>query len=359
MTIVEIAKEAGVSIATVSRVLNNGSVSAKKRSLVEAVIEKHKFQPNLLARGLINRQSETIGLITHGISNHFNMDFIQVVERHCNDMGYLLFVCICESKDPPEMERLFLNDLIARQVNGIILHDSFSENYDSGFLSHIAKQIPLVIIHSFNSSQDINSVEVDQVLGMRKVMTHLIDLGHRDILFLRGPNAPVSSIATTQADRPSSRGPNSNSYDSKEEVWREALAAVGSPPPPESRIVIAKGNMEEGILETEERIDALFSSGRVPTAIFGCNDIMATGALNAARKHGIPVPERLSVVGHDNTILAASGRITSVDLKTQSVGHASIDLLLHAMSEEDKEPRRLIISPDLVIRNSTGPVASS
>lgn len=337
MTIVEIAKEAGVSIATVSRVLNNGSVSAEKRALVEAVIEKHKFTPNLLARGLINKQSETIGLITHGISNHFNMDFIQVVERHCNDMGQLLFVCICEGKDPPETERLFLNDLVARQVSGVILHDSFPENYASGFLSHISKRIPLVIIHSFNSCHDINSVEVDQVLGMRKVMTHLIDLGHRDILFLRGPN--------------------SISYDSKEEVWREALSAVGAPPPPESRIVIENGNAEEGILETEERIDALFASGRVPTAIFGCNDIMASGALNAARKRGVAVPERLSIVGHDNTILAASGRITSVDLKTQSVGHASIDLLLHAMSQEDKEPRRLIISPDLVIRGSTGPAA--
>jgi LacI family transcriptional regulator len=146
-------------------------------------------------------------------------------------------------------------------------------------------------------------------------------------------------------------------YDSKEEVWREALAAAGAPPPPENRIVIANGNAEDGILEAEEKVDALLRSGRVPTAIFGCNDIMATGALNAARRNGIAVPERLSIVGHDNTILAASGRFTSVDLKIQSVGHASIDLLLHAMNGEDKEPRRLIISPELVFRNSTAPAA--
>jgi DNA-binding LacI/PurR family transcriptional regulator len=335
MTIVEIAKEAGVSIATVSRVLNNGSVSVNKRALVEAVIEKYKFTPNLLARGLINKQSETIGLLTHGISNHFNMDFIQVVERHCNEMGNLLFVCICEGSDPIETERRFLNDLVARQVNGIILHDSFPENYESGFLSYIAKRIPLVIIQSFGSCYDINTVEVDQVLGMRKVMKHLIDLGHRDILFLRGPV--------------------SISYDSKETVWREALAAVGAPPPPENRIVVPDGNTEDGILESEELLDAMFKGGRIPTAVFGCNDIMAMGALNAARKNGIDVPGRLSIVGHDNTILAASGRFTSVDLKTHSVGHASFDLLVHAMDGTDKEPRRLIISPELVLRNSTGP----
>jgi LacI family transcriptional regulator len=250
-------------------------------------------------------------------------------------MGNLLFVCICEGPSQVENEVRFLNDLVARQVNGIILHDSFPENYASGFLSHIARRIPLVMVHSFNSCDDINSVEVDQVLGMRKVMRHLIDLGHRDVLFLRGPLG--------------------NTFDSKEAVWREALEAVGAAPPPENRIVVDEGNTEDGILETEERLDAMFRSGRVPTAIFGCNDIMATGALNAARRNGIGIPDRLSLVGHDNTILAASGRFTSVDLKTQSVGHASIDLLLHAMNTVDKEPRRLIISPELAYRNSTGP----
>jgi LacI family transcriptional regulator len=338
MTIVEIAKEAGVSIATVSRVLNNGSVSAEKRKRVEAVIEKYKFAPNLLARGLINRQSETIGLITRSISNHFHMDFIQVVERRCDEMGHLLFVCICEGENLVENERRFLNDLVARQVNGIILHDPFPDNYDSGFLSHIAKQMPLVIVHSLDSCDDINSVEVDQVLGMKKVMKHLIDLGHRDVLFLRG-----------------ALGNTFDTYDSKEAVWRGALTAVGAPPPPESRIVIREGNTENGILESEERLDMLFKSGRVPTAIFACNDIMATGALTAARNNGIGVPDRLSLVGHDNTILAASGRFTSVDLKTQSVGHASIDLLSYAMNGIDKEPRRLIITPELVFRSSTGP----
>ena len=335
MTIIEIAKEAGVSIATVSRVLNNGSVSAAKRAKVEAVIEKNKFTPNLLARGLINRRSETIGLITHSVSNHFHMDFIQVVERRCDEMGQLLFVCICEGEKLVENERRFLTDLVARQVNGIILHDPFPDNYKSGFLSHVAKQIPLIIVHSFGSCDDINSVEVDQELGMRKAMRHLIDLGHRDILFLRGAIG--------------------NTYDSKEGVWRNELTAIGAPPPPESRIVIANGNTEEGILESEERLDALFRGGRVPTAIFACNDIMATGALNAARNNDIPVPERLSLVGHDNTILAASGRFTSVDLKTQSVGHASVDLLAYAMDGVDKEPRRLIITPELVFRSSTGP----
>jgi DNA-binding LacI/PurR family transcriptional regulator len=335
MTIIEIAKEAGVSVATVSRVLNNGPVSAEKKARVEAVIEKHKFSPNALARGLINKQSQTIGLIVHGITNHFHMDFIQVVERHCTAVGYLLFVCICEGENQAEIERRFLGDLLARQVNGVILHEVTPENYESGLVAHLAKKIPLVMIHTFDAKGEINSVEVDQVLGMRKVMSHLMDLGHRDIFFLRGRYG--------------------HSYDSKERIWRETLAEAGAPPPPEALVVIEEGNAEEGILEAEDRLDAVFKGGRVPTAIFGCNDIMATGALNAARKNGIAVPERLSIVGHDNTILAASGHLTSVDLKTVSVGHASIDLLTYAIGGTDTEPRRLILTPDLVLRSSTGP----
>jgi LacI family transcriptional regulator len=337
MTIIEIAKEAGVSVATVSRVLNDGPVSAEKRARVEAVIEKHRFTPNVLARGLISRQSQTIGLIVHGITNHFHMDFIQVVERHCTEMGYLLFVCICEGGVMAEIERRFLEDLVARQVNGIILHEVTPENFSSGLVAHVAGQVPLVMVHTFDAQGEINSVEVDQAQGMKKVMRHLMDLGHRDILFLRGRFG--------------------HSYDSKEAVWREALAEAGSPPPPDALVVIEEGNAEEGILETEERLDAMFRSGRAPTAIFGCNDIMATGALNAARRNGIDVPGRLSLVGHDNTILAASGRFSSVDLKTGSVGHASIDLLRYAMDGEDTEPRRLIITPELVLRSSTGPAA--
>ena len=96
MTIVEIAREAGVSIATVSRVLNNGPVSSEKRAKVEAVITKYKFSPSVQARSMVSRQSDAIGLITHGISNHFNLDFIEVVERRYSEMDFLLYVCICQ-----------------------------------------------------------------------------------------------------------------------------------------------------------------------------------------------------------------------------------------------------------------------
>ena len=336
MTIVEIAREAGVSIATVSRVLNNGPVSADKRSKVEAIITKYRFAPSVQARSMISKQSEAIGLITHGISNHFNLDFIEVVERRYSEMDFLLYVCICQREKQRENEERYLHNLVSRQVNGIILHDATPENYQSGLIQHIAGQVPLVVVHSLPSCEGVNSVGVDQEMGMRRVMDHLIDLGHRDIVFIRGGIG--------------------YSFDTKEVVWRECLKAAGITPSDENIIVIPEGNSEFGIVQTEEQVrEFLAGRAQAPTAIFGCNDIMATGALHALRSLDLRVPEDVSLVGHDNTILAASGRFSSVDLKTPSVGHAAIDLLTYAMNGVDKEPRRIIISPEIIHRNSTGP----
>jgi LacI family transcriptional regulator len=336
MTIHEIAQEAGVSIATVSRVLNNGPVSPDKKAKVEAVIAKHRFTPSLQARGLVNRQSDAIGLITHGIMNHFNLDFIEVVERRFSEMDLLLYVCICQREKQRENEERYLHNLVSRQVNGIILHDANPDNYHSGLIQHIASIVPLVMVHSLPEAEGVNSVGVDQELGMRRVMEHLLDLGHRDILFLRGAVG--------------------YSYETKCQVWSRCLEESGIPAPAENVVVVPEGNSEEGIGQAEELVFGFISQrGRPPTAIFGCNDIMAAGALNAVRKLGLSVPEDVSIVGHDNTILAASGSFTSVDLKTASVGHAAIDLLSYAMNGADKEPRRVIITPEVIHRGSTGP----
>jgi LacI family transcriptional regulator len=332
MNILDIAKEAGVSTATVSRVLNNGPVSAEKRTRVLEIIERNKFLPNENARGISRNQTETIGLITHGISNHFHTEFIEVIERRCSELGLLMFVCISQRENQLETERKHLQNLIARRVKGILLHDPTPENYDSGFLSYIAKQIPLVIVHSFHPCTDINTVNVDQSFGMELVMRHLTELGHRDIMFIRGGFG--------------------HSFDIKEEVWRRYLGSMGTPT--ENIVTIEEGNSELGILSTEEKVSALLDQGRIPTAIFGCNDIMASGALNAARKHALRVPEDISIVGHDNTILATSSHLSSVDLKTQSVGHAAIDLLAYAMNGSDTEPRRVIITPEFIDRGSAG-----
>jgi len=165
-------------------------------------------------------------------------------------------------------------------------------------------------------------------------MDHLLGCGHKNVAFVRGLVG--------------------FSYDIKESAWRDSLTRAGVPSTDHQLIVVEDGNTEAAIALTREELTARFRSGPVPTAVFACNDLMAMGALEAAAKVGLKVPEDLSIVGHDNTVLAVHGRLTSVDLKMRSLGLAAADLLNHTMGGVDNEPRRVMFVPDLVIRESTG-----
>lgn len=331
MTITDIAREAGVSTATVSRVINRLSVSEEKRARVEEAVKKLNYTPNAMARGLMSKSSRAIGVLTTSMSNQYYMEITEAIERRFRDMGFMQFLC-CTEGDQAQ-ERRYLNDLIARQVDGVIVIDPANENVASGFLKQTAVRIPLVLIHSIPSLADIDSVVIDQPLGMARVMEHLIHLGHRDIAFVRGRIG--------------------FSYDIKEKAWREALNQLGAPPAEDRLVVVEDGNTEAAIGLVREDLARRFQNGPVPTALFACNDLMAMGALEAATRAGLRVPEDLSIVGHDNTILAFHGRLTSVDLKMRSLGLAAADLLNHTIEGRDAEPRRVMLVPDLVLREST------
>lgn len=331
MTITDIAREAGVSTATVSRVMNHQSVSTDKRERVEAAIKKLDYTPNPLARGLMNKSSRVIGVLTTSMSNQYYMEITEAVERRFRTKGFMQFLC-CTEGDQGE-ERRYLNDLIARQVDGIIVIDPANENVESGFLKATAGRIPLVLIHSIPTLTDIASVIIDQPLGMVRVMDHLLALGHRDVAFLRGRLG--------------------FSYDIKERAWREALGRVGVVPPDDRLLVVEDGNTEAAVELVRQTLTERFRTSPPPTALFACNDLMAMGALEAAAQAGLRVPEDLSIVGHDNTILAVHGRLTSVDLKMRSLGLAAADLLNHLIEGGDDEPRRVLFTPDLVLRQTT------
>ena len=176
---------------------------------------------------------------------------------------------------------------------------------------------------------------------MLRVMRQLWADGHRSIAFLRGAVG--------------------HSYDIKEERWRSFLEDKSCPPPPGHLLSIAQGNTEEAIPLAREACLALLGgpAAERPSAIFACNDLMALGVMAAANTLGLRIPQELSLIGHDNTVLAltSSPPLSSVDLKMRSLGNAAVDLLLHAMNPADPEPRRILIEPELVIRGSSGPRA--
>jgi DNA-binding LacI/PurR family transcriptional regulator len=336
MTLQEVASEAGVSIATVSRMLNNLSVRPDSRKKIEDALARLDPTGALVTRGPNSKQSKAIGVLNPSISNSYFMEIDEAIEHRLSEEGFMMF--LCSTGDNYSHERKRLNDMLSRKVDGIIIIDPYNENYTSGFLQSIARKLPLALVHSNESIHDLNSVIIDQALAMLKVMEMLWGLGHRDIAFLRA-----------------SAG---YSYDIKQRVWEDYLRRNGIAAKP-GRIINVDGerrSFEEVLRSAEEKIFSALSEEGHPTAIFACNDTMALGSLHATQRLGIRVPEDVSIVGYDNTFLAigAGTPITSVDMKMNSLGNAAVDLLFHAMNGRDPEPRRILIKPELILRASTG-----
>lgn len=339
MNIEDIARESGVSIATVSRVLNGKSVRSDSRIRVEAAIKKLNFVPNAFARGLMSKRSMTIGTLITSMTNSYYMEITEVIENRFQEKDMMLF--LCSTDGDYAHEKASLQNLVSRQVDGIIVIDPSMENYENDLFHSIARQIPLVLIHSWNEFSGLNSVFIDQHRGMLQAMNYLYDLGHRRIGFVRSASS-------------------SHSYSIKENCWREFLAERGEAPGDDLLIKLPEGNTEQAISHARDACASVLRrpADKRPTAIFACNDLMALGVFAAAHDLGIAVPEGLSIIGHDNTVLALNSYppMSTIDLKMRNLGNAAADLLLYAMenpSRDAGEARSLSVDPELVIRNST------
>ncbi|MFZ4616730.1 MAG: LacI family DNA-binding transcriptional regulator [Rectinemataceae bacterium] len=334
-TIHDIAKEAGVSIASVSRVLNELPVREETMKKVQAAVRKLEYVPNFFARGLSGAESRSIGVLITSMTNSYYMEITEAIERRLRERDFTLLLCSTDLDEA--LERRYLKEHMSRRVDGCIVIDPAIGNVRSGFFKGMAAQLPLVLVQPDPDIRDLHSVIVDQREGMHEVMDYFIAQKHEDIAFVRGLVG--------------------YSYDIKEEVWRARLVGQGQEARQDRIVGIPDGNVAEAIAESEAAVSKLLSVSPRPSAIFCCNDLMARGAMKAAARAGIPVPQELSICGHDNSILAISGStgLSSVDLKMRSQGRSAVDLLFQAMEGKDPEPRRILIAPQLVIRDSTGP----
>ena len=336
LTIKDIAREAGVSIATVSRVLNHKSVRPDSQLRVEAAIKKLDYTPNTIAQGLMGKQTKAVGVMVTSLTNQYYMEITEVIEKRTAAEGSMLVLCSTDGDH--NQEKAYLKSLVARQVDGIIIVDPSLENYKNGLFADIARRTPLVLIHSYPGFSGFNIVSIDQYLGMGKVMEYLWNDGHRRIAFLRGHHG--------------------YSYDIKEQCWRDFLRKKDQVPREEDLIVVEQGNTEDAIPQVQNSFRGIFERdpGERPTAVFACNDLMASAVMNKAISMGLSIPGDVSVVGHDNTAVSQYSFLpmTTVDLKLGSLANAAADLLRHAMDPLDPEPRRVLLEPEIVIRASSG-----
>ncbi|MGG7186215.1 LacI family DNA-binding transcriptional regulator, partial [Clostridium butyricum] len=329
ITIQDVAEKANVSVATVSRVMNgNYPVKAETRETVLKVIKELNYIPNMRARELTKQKSTTIGVVVPSINNMFFTELVYGIENELKTNS-LSIILACTNGDSDE-EQKCVNNLISRNVSGIIVAGPGTENIKAKFYDNISHKIPLVFINSEYMDSNISYVSNDEASGAKIALNYLLDNNHKDILFVRGKD--------------------SYSYDIKEKIYKEIMAKNFD----SSKIInIGNGNTSDTVDNTMNIfLDILNNSSS--TAVFACNDLMAVGVLNACKKLGIKVPNEISIIGYDNIPLSkfVEPKLTTMDQNMFFLGANAAQLLVEKIDCDNKFSKRIILNNSLVERET-------
>jgi DNA-binding LacI/PurR family transcriptional regulator len=343
ITMTELARLVGVCPATVSRVLNeSGPVSEKTRARVLAGVERYHYQPNELARGLVNGRSRTVGVIVSRLDNPFYAAVLMGIERALGTAGYSWLLGL--STHDAARERQHLQELRKRKVDGLILNPALAADgqYPNADLIHALRRdgVPLVVLHDYFRETNTHSVAYDIFGGVCQAIDHLVALGHRRIGFVSPVwRSPVSEVG----------GPNHRVRGYILGLNRHGLVfdPVLTAPAPET---LAGG---------AEAARRLMTLDRPPTALLTHNDTVAVGVMHGLREAGRRVPEDVSVVGFDDTEICdyLPTPLTSVSLPKEELGRHAVRLVLAAIERaaDAQAPLEGISLPTtLVVRASTG-----
>jgi LacI family transcriptional regulator len=331
-TMKRIAGELGVSITTVSKVLNNrADISEATRSRVLAKVEELGYKRNAVARSLSLRRSHTLGIVIPDLMHSFFVEIIAGIEPVASTRGYGLL--LCSSSENPEKEQSELEMLRSRQVDGIVLASAHGSGI-TDLLQQLTKQGTTLVMIDRDDHPSVKCHRVltdDERVG-HLATDHLLDLGRRAIAHIGGP-------AIAHAKR-------------REKGWRDALRARGIKPLDEW--IVRGGFMEsEGyqamkrLLEVRPKVDAVFAA----------NDPSAIGAMKAIWEAGLRVPDDIAVVGVGDIALGDLLRVplTTVGWSRTDQGRHAAELMLNSLDEDnDAEPQRIIIPPRLIARESSG-----
>ncbi len=318
----DVAKAAGVSVATVSRAFSDkAAVAESTRRHVLAVAERLGYSPDPAARRLTTGRSGTIGLIVPDLSNPFFADVAKGVQRRARDQRRSIFV-----SDTDEQARLEVEAVrhLARQVDGLIWA---SPRTPDDALAEVDAGVPVVLLH--RSAPGWWGVSADYREGMRQVLVNLHALGHRTVAFASGPAGSWSGRQRLEGLRAAAADLDVD------------LLELGSVSP-----------TVDGGLAAADLVLATAA-----TALVAYNDAVGLGAMARLSARGVAVPDDLSVVGCDNTILARHTipPLTTLDVPRFEAGEVALSLLEQQMDEPDADPVTQVLATSLVIRGTTAP----
>ena len=330
-TMKRIAGELGVSITTVSKVLNNhADIGAATRSRVLAKVEELGYQRNAVARSLSLRRTHTLGIVIPDLMHSFFVEIIAGIEPVASSRGYGLL--LCSSSEDPRKERAELELLRGRQVDGVVLASAHASG-NTDMLQQLAKQGTTIVMIDRDDHPSVKCHRVvtdDEQVG-RLATAHLVETGRRAVAHIGGP-------AIVHAKR-------------RERGWRETLKARGIKASDDW--MVRGGFMESDGHRAMQRLLAL--RPRVD-AVFAANDPAAIGAMKAIWEAGLRVPEDIAVVGVGDIALGDLLRVplTTVGWSRREQGRHAAELLLNGIDREEDPPQRIVIPPRLIVRESSG-----
>lgn len=327
--IYDVAREASVSVFTVSAVINQtGQASPLLQRRVEAAIRKLHYRPNLLARSLAKRQTHTIGIVVPDIANPFFPLVVRGAEDTAKKGGYS--VLLCNSDDQREKEELYLELLLSKRVDGILLTKTPGRFTPSLRQMLAQAKVPIVLLMRICRGLAADAVVTDDLTGAFEAVSHLARVGHRTIALVSGPLNVSNAKARWQG-------------------FRKALGAHGLRYHPEL------------VVEGDYRIDSGYRAGlallpRQPDAIFVANYLMTVGFMKAAEEMGMRCPEEFALASFDDYpwLGCFRPRLTTVELPKYELGAVGIGILLERMAGKGGRVVTRKLMPHLCVRDSCG-----
>lgn len=335
VTSTDVAREAGVSQATVSRVLSGSDkVSAATRQRVLAAMERLGYSPNLVARAMKTRRTDTIGVLVSQITNPFYPQALQAVGRALAAHGKRMVLWDTEVTG----EAAALDAIRQGLVDGVLFTTGTTET--PSLREAVQAQRPVVLLNRSVPDLPGDQVTSDNFAGATAVAEHLVDLGHRRIGLIGGPPLPSTVTERRQSFR--------ETLTRLEVALDDQLCRYGPL------------SYDEGAAAMSDLLsvgDRQTGEGSRPTAVFCVNDITALGAVDAARSVGLRVPEDISVVGYDDIQQASWGafRLTTVNQPIDAMAVRAVELLLARIDDPQRPPEHERFPARLIVRETTAP----
>lgn len=328
MNIYDIAREAGVSIATISRVINGKErVSKETRERVEEVLKKHQYSPNAIARGLVVNSMKTVGVLTIDIRDIYYANTAYTIEQELSKLGYN--VILCNTGNDAKKKESYMNSLIEKKVDGMIFVGSvFKDAAIEKTICRISEKVPVVMLNGQIEADNIYSVICDDDYGISLCVDYLYSKGYKEMVYLKDTDT-FSAKAKVEGFK---RGMRKNGLEIK----------------PGSVVKVSKG-----LTGGYDGVKRLLSQKRSFSAIVTGEDIIAVGAVKRLVEEGRSIPQDVAVTGFNNSVIArcCTPELTSVDSRMELLSMNSVMLLCNVLDGKEM-PKVTRVTPELVIRGS-------